>query len=189
MCSDLVVGREIGPDGILVRCKTCYITGNATASLTFDDGGISEIFETIYDRSGKALESLLDQTKERYSTDDDDGMGNRTFDIDIPPLNFTPPAASIEFSFENLELYLDIQTTISEGASITIPLQRSTGPFNDESMDLPDYLALDASFGFELVLTVNSGQVSIQSGVHLKVADALRLSIQLFGNKTSDIGL
>jgi hypothetical protein len=49
-------------------------------------------------------------------------------------------------------------------------------------------VALDASFGVDLILSV-AGKIDVCSGVHLKLNDSVELNVALFGDEVSDMTL
>lgn len=175
-------------------CKYCYSRGTVTAELTIDDnfnpdkiinntktevkkqfdGLLSNVTTWLKDATGELLESI--------GSDFDVSLPpfRPSFDIDIEPIN----DVNVRFQFDQMELYMDMTTTIDAQATYEMNL-----------------FVLNSSAGFELggtqvdfVLTVDlilsvDGKIAIDNGFHIKLNDGVELKIALFGKAVSDMTL
>lgn len=122
----------------------------------------------------------------------DFGEGIHLADFELPtwPYDFTVPIspipkASLHFGFDGMELYMLIDTTLSLGATYTLPLYESESL---AGIALPNGLDIGIIFSVDLILTVD-GMIDISSGFHLKLEDGLAIDIALFDDEVSGITL
>lgn len=109
-------------------------------------------------------------------------MDTDSFDVDVQPISLDPPDASVEFRIDGLDIYLNMNLVVAAGGNFSIPLL--TVPPVPFSPLLEDFV--DIAFTVELILGVIEGGFDIDSGVHLKVNDAVSLKLNLFGDETQD---
>lgn len=168
-----------------VRCLSCYVKGAATAELTINDSrNISQIVQDTIDDVREPIERLYNDTvaEAKRFRDHEKDVDTDSFDVDIQPISLDPPDASVEFRIDGLDIYLDMNVVVAAGGNFTIPLLAvSPVPFSPLLEDL-----VDIAFKFELILGVIEGEFDIDSGVHLKVNDAVSLKLNLFGDETQD---
>lgn len=82
---------------------------------------------------------------------------------------------TLSFALDDLELYLDLEVTLTAQATYTLPLFRSQSSLG---MALPDAYA-GAVIAIDLVLTAEA-EVQLQSGFHLKVDGSILIDIGMF---------
>lgn len=109
-------------------------------------------------------------------------------DLELPPFNVSldvdiesNPGASLQFTFEGLELFMQVRTMLASGSSFIVPL---LGPSN-LLMGAVD-LGFGVFFTVDLIIDVER-PLDMTSGIHLKLDDGVSFTIDLFGNETSDI--
>ena len=100
------------------------------------------------------------------------------FNLSIPEI----PESTIRFQFDDMELYMEIDTIINAGATYEINLFSSKSPYGFKIKDLQ----LGFVLTLDLILSVD-GEIDISSGFHLKLDDGVAMTIALFGNNVSDI--
>lgn len=104
---------------------------------------------------------------------------NYTFDIDVP----TIPECKLRFQFDDMEIYMMVDTVLSLGATYQLNLYSSTTPLG---ISLTKDLEVGIIFSVDLILSVE-GQIDISSGFHLKLDDGVAIEIALFGDDISNI--
>ncbi|KAM0332096.1 hypothetical protein ACHAQA_002368 [Verticillium albo-atrum] len=175
-----------------VLCRTCYIKGDAKVDLTFDgdfDAGVTlksvgegfkAIVDNITDYADSYISGVVDNIKE-------EGLSSDTFDL--PPLDLDlnidiqgVPEVQMHFAFDGLELYMDMQLTMSAGATYALNLYTSVTPLG---FDVGDVF-VGVVFAVDLLLSVES-EISISSGFHMKLDDGVAIDIALFSDEVSDI--
>jgi hypothetical protein len=132
----------------------------------FDD----EVVDIVEPGQEFELDKAIDFSKLEVDTD---------IDIDLPPL----PAVQILFQIDNLDLYMEIDTTIAAGATLTIPLYKSQSQFGVSS---GDDLEIGLFVTMDLILSVE-GEISLRSGFHLVLDDPVGFNIALFGTDVSKL--
>jgi hypothetical protein len=195
-----------------ISCKTCYIKGRAFAELNIEsDLSISQIVDKTINDVGSRIVELTNDTKNRIEDFIDENLGgpsdilsylSETYDnfedgIDVadflPPnmsisydLNITPvPDTTLSFRFEDLDLYLEVETILAASATYTLPLFHSK---SSAGFSVPDGIRIGATFTVDLILTVE-GSLDMTSGLHVKIDDTVSLDIALFGDEISRIDL
>ncbi|KAF1940360.1 hypothetical protein EJ02DRAFT_504179 [Clathrospora elynae] len=182
--------------GIKVTCQTCYVKGLATAKLTINgDFNASQLIEETVDSvsanvqnfTNKFDDQLLDYAKGVIAKFED-GFDKSdfnfptmdlAFDLEIPEI----PQTNLRIQFDDLELYLELNTVISAGATYQINLFATQTPIE---IKLGSVLQLGAVLSVDLILAVE-GAIDISSGFHIKLDDGVALDIALFGDKVSNI--
>ncbi|KAI4950046.1 hypothetical protein J4E91_004702 [Alternaria rosae] len=186
--------------GIEVTCRRCYVKGVATAELTIDGDfdaeallnntadsvktGVQNLTSDFKDYLVKSIEEVED------TFDMSDGIDASDFDFDFPTFNLTfdldvPTIedANLHFQFDDMELYLEIGTTLSAGATYEITLFATQTPVG---MKIGQYLMLGAVVTVDLILAVE-GAIDISSGFHIKLDDGVAIDLPLFGNEVADM--
>jgi hypothetical protein len=174
-------------------CTKCYITGNVHTELSVDSNfNVSDaLVETIHD-IGDAFNDTVSAIADAFHEYTDDMSANFSSfangdlgvpDIDVPlEMNITStPEASFQIRFDGLEIYLQLQTIVAAGSSITIPLfetSPTTGPLKG--------LHVATWFTIDLILDVRR-TVSMSSGLHLRLEDGIAIAIDLFGDTPSEV--
>ncbi len=105
-------------------------------------------------------------------------------DFNIPQLP-SIPEVSMRFELDALDLYLEIDTVLSIGATYTLPLYISETPIGASLGDVADGGVIVEIF---LVIDVHA-QIDISSGFHLKVDDPIIIDIEMFSQNVSKITL
>jgi len=181
---------------IEVICQTCYVKGSATAELNINgDFNASQLIEQSIDTVNSTvrnftdtfenhIEGYVDRVKENLkdgldASDFDFPTIELAFDIDIPPI----PDANLHFQFDGMELYLELETVLSAGATYEVTLFATQTPVG---VKMGKYLQLGAVITVDLLLSVE-GAVDISSGFHIKLDDGVAIDIALFGDTVSDL--
>jgi hypothetical protein len=102
------------------------------------------------------------------------------FDLDVPSV----PDTDLQIKFDDLELYMELNTVISTGATYAIKLFATQSPLGIMVGDL----VLGAIISVDLVLAVE-GEIDISSGFHIKLDDGVELNLALFGDKVSNMNM
>ncbi|KAI0530221.1 hypothetical protein GGR58DRAFT_494180 [Xylaria digitata] len=182
--------------GIEITCTTCYVKGFVTAELGFDgDFNIAQaitnftkdVGEEITNITTAAVEYLDDQVPGllRNLTDDLDFSDvsfpplNISFNVDVPDI----PECRLKFQFDDLELYMLIDTVLSAGATYTLNLYSSNTPIG-LSVDSETFVGVVVSI--DLILAVDA-DIDISSGLHIKVDDGMTLDLSLFSQNVSSV--
>jgi hypothetical protein len=103
------------------------------------------------------------------------------FDVDIPAL----PASDLKFQFDGLELYMDINTKLSSGATYTLNLYTSDTPIG---FAVTNELLIGVVFAVDLIISVES-EIDISSGFHIQLHDGIAINIPMFNKNVSSITL
>ena len=182
--------------GIEVICQTCYVKGFATAELTIGeefnatqliDGVIDDIRnETI--EFAETFEDYLDDYVSNVTTNLQDGFDWDDFDFPTFPFSFDLdiheiPEANLRFQFDDMELYLEVETTLSAGAAYEINLFASQSAVG---IKVGPMLQLGVVLQVDLLLEVE-GDINISNGFHVKLDDGVAMDIALFGNAVSNM--
>lgn len=103
------------------------------------------------------------------------------FDIKIPDI----PQCELEFQFDNIELYMQIDTILSSDATYTMNLYTSTSPLG---FTIAHDLLIGVLFTVDLILSVDS-EIDISSGFHIQLNDGVTINIPIFDHDVSSINL
>jgi hypothetical protein len=184
--------------GIEVTCTTCYILGNATAELVFDEGfNVSRALEQTVNDVGDKFMNFGEQVGDYLKNYTDDmpnkfGDGFDWADLDFPTFPYAfdldvpeTPACTIRFEFNDMELYLEMNTVLNAGATYEINLYSTASPFGFRAGSM---LQLGFVLSVDLILAVD-GEIDISSGFHIKLDDGVAIDIALFGDKVSNLVL
>ncbi|OAP56838.1 hypothetical protein AYL99_08950 [Fonsecaea erecta] len=167
--------------GVQIVCSTCYIAGRVSGQLTrnadfniteLEDGAL-DLVKNITEEAGQALADLAD------------GNANYTeIDFNVALPSFPDFDYRLQFRFDDLELYMQLDTVLSVESTYTINLYTSKTP---AGVSLGDHLAIGAFFTVDLILTA-AAEVDISSGLHLKV-DGVGINLQMFNQSVDSITL
>ncbi len=116
-----------------------------------------------------------------HLSDFDFGPLDTDFDVEIPNI----PSADLSFQFDGMELYMDIDTTLSSGATYTLNLYTSKTPIG---FGVAEDLLIGVVFSVDLILSVES-DVDISSGFHIQLHDGVMINIPMFDHNVSSITL
>lgn len=184
--------------GIEVACQHCYVRGDVKAELiisdNFDAGQalnntIHEVGQEFMQLGEAIIDYLGNYSDSVVANVIVDGPQKEDFLLPTFPyrfdLNITPiPDATVRFQFDQLEVYMDILTTISAGATYELNLFNSQSPVGIKIGDMQ----LGAVLTVDLVMSVD-GEIAISNGFHIKLNDGVALNIALFGDEVSDMTL
>ena len=180
-------------------CKTCYIKGTAAGELFSGstnasntsqliqgavdqvEGTVEALASNLTDYLEDYLYGLVDDIQDLRIPDVELPTFEYDFDIDIP----TDPEVVLRFGFEGLELYMELDTSLSLGTTYSLNLYKSQSV---AGVSLTDRLSLGIFFDLDLILDVE-GSIDISTGFHLKLDDGLMFEIALFSDEVSDIDL
>ncbi|GIZ49321.1 hypothetical protein CKM354_001235300 [Cercospora kikuchii] len=187
--------------GIQVVCRTCYLKGVATAGLSIsEDFNVSQAIGVVRAEASETVDNVTaaveqyfedlsgefkNQWQQLVSEGDTDVTDfkipdwNMTFDVDLESI----PDVNLRFQFDELELYMLLDTTLSIGSTYTIPLYKSQSP---AGLSITDDLEIGLIFDVELILSAEAAIV-IGSGLHLKLNDGFAIDIALFGSDPSNL--
>ncbi|KAI2470741.1 hypothetical protein F4781DRAFT_389679 [Annulohypoxylon bovei var. microspora] len=182
--------------GVDITCTTCYIKGNATAQFSVD--GSFNATQEIHNFTSEVKNEVLNITDQVIDSIEDyfptvlknfaDGIDlddfdfppiNVTFDVDMPDI----PECHLQFQFDELELYLLLDTVLSAGATYNLNLYSSNTPIG---ISASSDLFLGVIFSVDLILSVNA-EIDVSSGIHLKLDESVGLDMSLFGRNVSSI--
>lgn len=171
--------------GITVVCSTCYTKGSASATLRIDGAfnatqALDEVGDSVsetIDQLGEWIDSIEFDLSERRL---DIPAPNVTLDIDLPSF----PECVLEFQFDGVELYMELDTTFSAGLTYELTLYKS----HELGIELDDDLFLGLIFSIDLILSVDA-ELVITSGFHIRLDDGVLLRLALFSKEASDIRL
>ncbi|KAF1972785.1 hypothetical protein BU23DRAFT_599525 [Bimuria novae-zelandiae CBS 107.79] len=182
--------------GVEIICTTCYVKGLASVQLNiaddFDAGeALNKTVDSVYG-TVKNFTTEVEEYIENYikgvATNFEDGIDwhdfafptlNYTFDMDIKPIN----DVMLNFQFDNMELYLELNTILGAGATYELNLYTSNTPIG---IGVGKDLRLGVVFQVDLLLSVE-GELDISSGVHIKLDDGVAIDIALFSDAVSNI--
>lgn len=184
--------------GIEVTCVTCYVKGRVTTEVQYDpDFDITQAVLNFTRDIGEEIENIT-VTAEHYLneelpqlfeniTDDFDFSDvslaplDLSFNVDLPEI----PESTLRFQFDDLELYMMLDTVISAGSLYTLNLYSS----NTEvglSRDSETFVGIIASI--DLILAADA-DINIGNGLHIKIDDWMMLELSLFGRNVSNVKL
>jgi hypothetical protein len=179
-----------------IVCTTCYIKGTATAQFTINgnfnvsqafhnvtsetETKISNITKTAVDYIENYVKSVI--TSNGLDIDDLDFPPIQIdFDIDVPEI----PECELLFQFDGMELYMQIDTILSGGATYTLNLYTSETPIG---FAVGEDLLIGVIFSVDLILSVES-EIDISSGFHIQLNDGVVINIPMFDQNVSSITL
>ncbi|KAI1344488.1 hypothetical protein F5Y15DRAFT_424631 [Xylariaceae sp. FL0016] len=182
--------------GVEVTCTTCYLKGQAIAKLHIDEGfnasqelsnftssfvdEIGNITDTVSDYIEDYLDDVVDDLQDGFDLDDFDlPPMNVSFDLDVPDI----PECRLHVEFDDLELYMLLDTVLSTGVTYEINLYSSNTPVG---LSVSSDMFVGVIFAVDLILSADA-EVDISSGMHIKIDDGLALDIAMFGQNVSDI--
>lgn len=179
-----------------ITCTTCYVKGMASAQLSiaddFDAGEalnktVVSVFDTV-DNFTQEVEDYIETYFKGVVKNLGDGIDwkdfafpplNYSFDMDIPTID----DATLKFQFDDMEMYLELNTVLSSGATYELSLYSSNTPIG---ISVGTDLTLGVVFKVDLLLNVE-GSIDISSGLHIKLDDGVGIDIALFSDAVSNI--
>ncbi|KAI2775239.1 hypothetical protein F4815DRAFT_487452 [Daldinia loculata] len=182
--------------GVDIICTTCYIKGNATAEFSIDgDFNVTQALKNFTSEVGDGIlnttNQVIDYIEDYFPTvfhNLEDGID--LDDFDFPPINISfnvdvpdIPECRLQFKFDDLELYMLIDTVLSAGATYNLNLYSSKTPIG---ISASNDLFIGVVFSVDLILSVDT-EIDISSGIHIKLEDGVGLDMALFGQNVSSI--
>lgn len=182
--------------GIEVTCTTCYVRGLATAELTIsDDFNVTQALQTTANSVVDNVENFASNFTNYLGTYTDnvvtkltDGFDWSDFDFPTFPYRFDltvpeMPDTTLRFTFDDMELYMEVNTVLSAGATYEISLFASQSL---AGIRVGPQLQLGFVLQVDLILAID-GEIDISSGLHIQLDDGVALELALFGDKVSDM--
>lgn len=177
-------------------CTTCYVKGLASAQLNiaddFDAGeALNKTVASVFDTVNNFTEDVEDYFETYFKgvvKNLDDGIDwhdfafpplNYSFDMDIKPID----DVTLNFQFDDMELYLELNTILGAGATYELNLFTSNTPIG---IGVGKDLTLGVVFKVDLLLSVQ-GTIDISSGLHIKLDDGVGIDIALFSDAVSNL--
>lgn len=181
-----------------MTCTTCYVKGLVTAELGFDgDFNFTQAITNFTQDVGEEIGNITDAAIE-YLEDEVPGLfKNLTDDFDFSDISFPPlnvsldvnlpdiPECLLRFQFDDLELYMSIDTVLSAGSAYTLNLY-STNTLIGLSVDSETFVGIIVSI--DLILSADA-DIDISSGMHLKVDNGMALDLSLFSQSVASVTL
>jgi len=182
-----------------VICSTCYIKGLAIAQLTIKRGlnltqefnnltsEIAENFGNFSTAAVNYIDMYIDNTTSKVAEDglDIDDFEfppiDIDFEIDIPDI----PDCELGYHFDQMELYMQLDTILSAGATYTLNLYTSKTPIG---FAVTDNLLIGVVFMVDLILDVMS-EIDVSSGFHIRLNDGINFKIPIFNQNVTSITL
>ncbi|KAH4182446.1 hypothetical protein HBH42_221880 [Parastagonospora nodorum] len=181
---------------LTVTCTTCYFKGIVKVGLEVDDNfNVTEAVNATVSSIGSNVRNLTDSVGDyltNYTTgvlsNVQDGVDASDFALPTFPFAFdltVPeiPETHIKIQFDELELYLELNTVISYGVTYEINLFSSTSPYG---VRVGDILQLGIIAAVDLIMSIEStDKVDISTGFHIKLEDGIMFDLALFSDKVS----
>jgi hypothetical protein len=148
---------------------------------------VASVFNTV-DNFTQEVEDYFEDYFKSVATNVEDGIDwrdfafpplNYSFDMDIAPID----DVTLNFMFDDLELYLELNTVLAAGATYELNLFTSNTPIG---IGVGKNLTLGVVFKVDLLLSVQ-GEIDISSGLHIKLDDGMGIDIALFSDAVSNI--
>lgn len=182
-------------------CTSCYLRGlakgelslpcNFNASRTWDN--IKEEFKDTVEEIVSAAENyttdMEHEIRENWNHLDEVEFPTLDLDLDVNISAAMIPESNLRFSFDGLELYMLIDTTLSLGSTYTVTLYNSAletpSPLG---ISITEDVFLGMVFTVDLIL-IAQATLDIRTGFHLLLDDGFAIDIALFGDDASGITL
>jgi hypothetical protein len=178
--------------GVEIICKTCYIKGNATAQFTINGNfNATQAFQnftsevkTDTDNIGTTFVNTTEDYAKNVASDFDN------FDYPTIPFNLqlnAPdiPECQLRYQFDGLELYMQLDTNLTGGATYKLNLYTSESLVG---ISISNDLTIGVIFTIDLILSVEA-EIDISSGFHIRLEDGAAINIPMFGQNVSSITL
>lgn len=176
-----------------MSCTKCYVKGTASVQLTISDNDfnltsavdsveaqVSEEIKNLTTTALTAAKEFVGNLTQGFDKPNFNGFAiDADFDIDMPPL----PECQLKFTFDGLELYLQLGITL-EG-TFSIPIYRSQTPLG---ISIGDEFEMGAFLTVDLVLSADSG-LEMETGFHIQFEDGIVFDIAMFSKNVSSVAL
>ncbi|KAK6515081.1 hypothetical protein TWF506_007430 [Arthrobotrys conoides] len=182
-----------------VSCTTCYLKAQVLAELTIDRPfNLTETFNNFTDQVATQVRNTSDIAVDyvkNYTRGVVENLsdGFDLDDLDLPPLDIDfnidipeIPECSLRFQFDELELYVELNTVFSAGITYTLNLYASKTQFG---VQVSPRLFFGAVVVVDLILSAEA-EISITSGFHIRIDDGAEIKLGLFAEEVAetDIG-
>lgn len=170
--------------GISITCNTCYIKGTAIARVSANDGfnasqEFRQVLSQVTDEISNLTKSVKDVVLNFLEDDEEDSLViDDNFNIGLQEF----PKCRLQFQFDGMELYMDLDTSFADTMTYTLNLYSTESPVGLVIADQE----IGVFFTIDLVLGV-AGQIDISSGFHIKFNDGMKIDIGLFERDVSNI--
>ncbi|KAF3913401.1 hypothetical protein ABW20_dc0108588 [Dactylellina cionopaga] len=190
----VAIGNANVSGGVEITCTTCYLKTQASVQLTISESfNATQAFDELESEVRTAFENVTDTTIS-YVKDYVSGVSKKLedgFDLDdfnLPPIdvdfNIDVPAipeCQLRFQFDEMDLYVALDTAFTAGITYTLNLYTSETPIG---ISIGSNLFLGVVVEVDLILSSET-EINISSGFHIKLDDGAALEIPLFGDKIS----
>jgi hypothetical protein len=182
---------------IEVTCTTCYIKGTGTAQITIDENfNATEAFQNftfnietdVDDLVTELVDDAENYVKQAFTSLDSlsgDDLNNFTIPsdlwIDLPDI----PECLLSVQLDGLEVYAELNTTLSAGGTYGINLFSTEQPL---SVPIGNDTQVGISFTVDLILSTED-EIDISSGFHIMLNDGAAINIPMFNKTVSEITL
>lgn len=178
-------------ENITIICTTCYMMGEATAQLTVNGNfNATQAFDSVlndtkadFDNITSAVVNYIENAWDDIGDVNDfqpPTMSNVSFDLDIQGI----PETILQLQFDGLELYVELDTVLTLGATYTVNLFTPATPL---ALTVP---GMDVGVWFVLDLILDAeAEIDMSSGFHIKLDDGVQINLAMFANNASDITL
>lgn len=183
-----------------IVCTTCYIRGTATAQFTIDGNfNISQAINNVESEIKNEFENItttaIDYVENYYENFIKTITTTGNFDIDdlaFPPIPIdfdisVPdiPECELQFQFDGMEMYVQVDTVLSGGATYILNLYTSETPLG---IAAGKDLSIGVVLYIDLILSVES-KIDISSGFHIQLNDGVAINLPMFSRNVSSIDL
>ncbi|CAN8096003.1 unnamed protein product [Discula destructiva] len=194
---------------VTVSCVTCYVKGNAQATLTISrDMNITTAIETVAEGFVEDIENItsiafdtfknwtetladinFDQVENMISGDESifDAFAFPVLPIDFDLGLEAIPETKVNMVFDAFELYLELDVSVDASIEFTVPLYPTSGPMQPAGFQIGDQ-TVGVVISLDLILALDAS-VNISTGVHVQFDDGLTLELELFGSDVSTVNL
>ena len=196
ICSDETVQKD-NTTGIKLIFQDCYVKGTATAQFTVQGNfnasqAIHNVTSEVKSDTDNIWNTFVDAT-ENYTKTLASDIFSGSFEIDdfdFPSMPFDLqldmpeiPECQLRCQFDGLELYMQIDTILTGGATYQINLFTSESPVG---IEIGDDFEIGVIFTIDLILSAELG-MDISSGFHIKLHDGAAINIAMFSKNVSSI--
>ena len=179
-----------------IICTTCYIKGTATAQFNINGNfNVSQAFHNVTSEIGTEVDNITTTAVnyvENYVKTMIEGGVFHINEINFPPIQIdfevdvpAIPECELRFQFDGMELYMQIDTKLSGGATYTLNLYTSETPIG---FTVSKDLLVGVIFSVDLILSAES-EIDISSGFHIRLNDGIAIDLPMFDHNVSSIAL
>lgn len=145
-------------------------------------GEVSNLTAGVVDYVQNSTNQVIDNLGDGFDLDDFDLPPiDLDFDVDLPDM----PEAVLSFTFDGMEIFMQLDTVLSGSASYALRLFTSNTPVG---FGVGKELTMGVIFTVDLILSVDA-EIDISTGVHIKLEDGVGINIPMFAKNVSNIAL